>query len=78
MRKRRGSPGEPPPDQAPREEVHPSEGYGPNILWLNALAGWVSDAHAASWSGPKPEMIAAALTLSEIAAHRAKRKSVVN
>jgi len=73
MRKRRGSPDEPVAEPAVGPTVHPANGYGLNILWLNALAGWANDSSVSEWTGPRPEMIAAALVLAEIAADRARK-----
>jgi len=74
MRKRRGSPDEPMAESRSTPAGHPASGYGLNVLWLNALAGWASDSSASEWTGPKPEMIAAALVLAEIAADRVKKR----
>jgi hypothetical protein len=72
MTRRRASPRDPTSGPPPLGQVRVADGSAPNVLWLKALSGWAGCAEERKWSGPRPEMIAAALVLAEIAASRAR------
>jgi hypothetical protein len=72
MKRRRGS-----ESGAPRrheETARRVAAYSLNSMWIAPFMSWADDAADAEWPGPRPEMIAAALELSEIAAARARMR----